>query len=215
MLLFLNSIKRNKKKKEKTDYEHEGATSYSTGSIRLAHFRTVWRKELSTLYSVYTEYSVDPIKSEHPKKAFLSSQAKHRSEVSPLDDHGPNPTSFCPEGGSLAFAGRILESRHIGTLKQKWGAWGMGAYSCRRLSRCAVLVGMFPLCGWLPSSPQGWVDRLQTFQFPIRSLDNSRCFFESIVESIFDCTGKYADPSCRWIFTFLGGIWNKYGVYKI
>lgn len=41
MLLFLNSIKRNKKKKEKTDYEHEGATSYSTGSIRLAHFRTV------------------------------------------------------------------------------------------------------------------------------------------------------------------------------
>lgn len=75
------------------------------------------------------------------------------------------------------------------------------------------IVAVCGVCGYVPTV---WlaplfplraesIVGLQTFQFPIQSLDNSRCFFESIVESIFDCTGKYADHSCRWIlFTLFG-----------
>ena len=75
--------------KNKIDYEHEGATSYTTGSIRLAYSRFDARNIIHIVF--------------RRNKAFLGSrEAKHlRSEVYPLDDHGPNPTSCALKALSL------------------------------------------------------------------------------------------------------------------
>ena len=126
--------------KNKTDYEHEGATSYSTGSIRLAYSWTVWRKEYYPhCYSVRTRLFWVLKK---PSIFDLKFPLLMITALIPL------LVPWRP----LAFTlyGRI-ESRHIGRAKMD---------ACCMVHEIVAVCGVcgFSYRGWLPS-PQGWVDR--------------------------------------------------------
>lgn len=159
------------------------------------------------IHIVYSTPSVDPIKSEPPKRYFIV-----RSEVSPLDDHGPNPTSYALKTGLNLYGQNhsIPPNWYTVGLKKikiKWmhGTWYMvhsawcmvyGVW-CMRLSRCAVLVGMFLLSPLFPSRLSRWLAGVPVLNSESRQFQMFlRIYILYIVYLIV--YWQYADHSYRW-----------------